>query len=706
MKYIIKRKCVIIVILSLIISVVSTSNSIGVEAESKNKLSNPTITYPTINNNGISQPTTDSEGNTVWDTIYFGNYWQNDTNGDGIVNTEDDKQPIRWRVLSVNSDKVLLIADQNLCKKKYNNITEEDTEVTWETCSLRTWLNDTFLNEAFTENEQKLIADTELINNDTIGIEHVIYDENLGITTPTDIELCGHGGNNTTDKIYLFSLDEIKNPSYGFVRGTDVFCEYSGQYWLRSPGYYNDSYNMINTAANVDYDRIDDSGENVNAYLGVRPVLNLKLSPDNAFLWTQGYSTNRYKDIDETTWDCIYFGHYWQNDTNKDGIADKNDAMEAIKWRVLSVDGDDAFLLSDQVLDYGYYDEYVDTDKNDQAATWETCTLRSWLNNDFYNVAFSSKEQSAIRTTRVVNEDNPYYNTNGGNNTDDKLYILSYNEILNSDYGFPSYLDYPRIGASESDRPVIPARSAKSTAYVKNRFVSHTDINFNADVEWYLRTPGYSLQYITYLGVDGYVWGVRWWDALTDLCFGHPLYDFQDSMSAFREYGIRPVLHLDLSSSTWTYAGTINTKNESTNVPSTIPEPIQATSKPTISAPPDMPASKPIVPPEQQPETPPSVKFKTPAKIKILTAKNKRSRSVTLSWKKTKNAFGYEIRYARNKKFKSCRKRTIKKTTTTFKNLTKKKTYYFKVRAFSVSQNKVQKKYGKWSSVKKIRIKK
>ena len=49
-----------------------------------------------------------------------------------------------------------------------------------------------------------------------------------------------------------------------------------------------------------------------------------------------------------STWDCIYFGNYWQNDTNGDGKADQNDEKEPIKWRVLSVDGDDAFLLADQ----------------------------------------------------------------------------------------------------------------------------------------------------------------------------------------------------------------------------------------------------------------------------------------------------------------------------------------------------------------------
>ena len=52
-----------------------------------------------------------------------------------------------------------------------------------------------------------------------------------------------------------------------------------------------------------------------------------------------------------TTWDCIYFGNYWQNDTNGDGKADQNDQKEPIKWRVLSVNGNDAFLLADQNFD-------------------------------------------------------------------------------------------------------------------------------------------------------------------------------------------------------------------------------------------------------------------------------------------------------------------------------------------------------------------
>ena len=124
-----------------------------------------------------------------------------------------------------------------------------------------------------------------------------------------------------------------------------------------------------------------------------------------------------------TTWDCVYFGNYWQNDTNGDGVADENDAKQPIKWRVLSVDGDDAFLLADQNLDAGPYNKsYTDV-------TWETCTMRSWLNgygassnvdsidyssDNFIDAAFTSAEKNVIRQVTVVNEDNPYYGTEGG----------------------------------------------------------------------------------------------------------------------------------------------------------------------------------------------------------------------------------------------------------------------------------------------------
>ena len=167
-----------------------------------------------------------------------------------------------------------------------------------------------------------------------------------------------------------------------------------------------------------------------------------------------------------TTWDCIYFGNYWQNDTN---------TKKPIKWRVLSVDGSDAFLLADQNLDAKPYNE-EDTD-----VTWATCTLRTWLNGTFLNTAFTSAEQTAIKNTTVVNEDNPYYETEGGANTTDKVYLLSIAEAINTAYGFNGEF------RTESE-----TREAKNTAYAKvcGAWTS-TSTEYEGNGYWWLRSRGY-----------------------------------------------------------------------------------------------------------------------------------------------------------------------------------------------------------------------
>ena len=55
----------------------------------------------------------DGTGITTWDCVYFGNYIQKDTNGDGKVTDEDEKQPIKWRVLSVEEDGTALLWQTN-----------------------------------------------------------------------------------------------------------------------------------------------------------------------------------------------------------------------------------------------------------------------------------------------------------------------------------------------------------------------------------------------------------------------------------------------------------------------------------------------------------------------------------------------------------------------------------------------------------------
>ncbi|MFR5617477.1 MAG: DUF6273 domain-containing protein [Clostridium sp.] len=83
------------------------------------------------------------------------------------------------------------------------------------------------------------------------------------------------------------------------------------------------------------------------------------------------------------------------------------------------MNGNDAFLLADKNLDDKLYN------KEHTSVTWATCTLRTWLNDTFLNTAFKSAEQAAIKNTIVVNEDHPSCGTEGGENTNDKVYLLS-----------------------------------------------------------------------------------------------------------------------------------------------------------------------------------------------------------------------------------------------------------------------------------------
>ena len=124
--------------------------------------------------------------------------------------------------------------------------------------------------------------------------------------------------------------------------------------------------------------------------------------------------------------DLIYLGNYEQDNNLENG-------KEPIVWEVLYLDGNQLLLQSRDILDF----KEVDTidDFNSYQFTWETCTLRSWLNNEFFNEAFDSSEQTLIIDSYVENLDNKYMSGQGGNDTMDKVYLLSNEEIMDY-YGY------------------------------------------------------------------------------------------------------------------------------------------------------------------------------------------------------------------------------------------------------------------------------
>ena len=114
----------------------------------------------------------------------------------------------------------------------------------------------------------------------------------------------------------------------------------------------------------------------------------------------------------------ITFGHYEQDE-------DLTNGQEPIEWIVLDVDekNQKAFLLSKSCLETKVvYPERV-------PMYWGASTLREWMNGEFLNAAFTAEEQEKILTTTVTNE-NPHGMKGAGADTEDKLYLLSHEEIL------------------------------------------------------------------------------------------------------------------------------------------------------------------------------------------------------------------------------------------------------------------------------------
>lgn len=215
---------------------------------------------------------------------------------------------------------------------------------------------------------------------------------------------------------------------------------------------------------------------------------------------------------------------------------------EPVKWRVLDKDGSTALLLADKALDCQKY--YI----VDEPVTWATSTIRSWLNgygaasNDkgvdysnknFIDAAFTSAQQGGILTSDLTNADGIVNETEGGNDTSDKLFFLSetdvYTDAANS-YGFVY-----------SENTNDEARRCKSSTYAKamGAYVSD-DPSYAGNCDWWLRTPAYYMSDVVGVSEQGYV----------DQDYGFDVY--------YADSGVRPALKLNLASSDlYSYAGTV-----------------------------------------------------------------------------------------------------------------------------------------------------
>ena len=344
-------------------------------------------------------------------------------------------QPISWRVLEKKTGKALLFSEKLVDSQLYFHTDSNRKAGTatvyannYEKSDIRAWLNESFFLTAFNTEESEKIEVTAV--------------SNTAQTTGAAKNQFALGS--TKDKVFLLSLKDTTNTDYGFSddalardkarekRLTDyALCQGAmsfsgvGRWWTRSPNassgdraLYVDGNGFAGSANLVD-----------DASLGICPALwvsldgkakkNTAVAEDNASSTTDGKTEKPKKTAAENrkepkVGDVIKFGKYTQSSTSA--------TAKVIEWQVLDKQDGKALVISKRALDGRKYNETV------ESVTWETCSLRAWLNTEFLDKAFSAEERAAIPTVTVSADKNPSFDTPPGNKTEDKVFLLSINE--------------------------------------------------------------------------------------------------------------------------------------------------------------------------------------------------------------------------------------------------------------------------------------
>ncbi len=170
------------------------------------------------------------------------------------------------------------------------------------------------------------------------------------------------------------------------------------------------------------------------------------------------------------------FGRFRQGDQGRDRD------VKPLEWLVLDVRGGKALLLTKQGIDVKWFH------KSSRSVTWETCTLRTrFLNDEFLRTAFTPAERKRIAVTTVRADPNPATEADPGNDTQDKVFLLSVREA-------ELYI------RSKIKRQCCPTAYAWSRG-ANSRGPYHE--SYSQTCWWWLRTPGCSNKYAAGVDVSG-----------------------------------------------------------------------------------------------------------------------------------------------------------------------------------------------------------
>lgn len=348
-------------------------------------------------------------------SVVFGSYEQDN-------NSDNGAEPLEWNVVGEEDGKVLLICKYGIEAMRYHT---SDDVVTWETCSLRQWLNHDFIDAAF--------------DDEKVDIQLSILENKDGMLSK--------GGNTTQDYVFLLSEEEF-NENMDFDARTQL-SEYAGEKvdkvytdgkllartWLRTPGAAQNATAVIDIKGHLEREG-DYNNMAVNA---VRPAMWVKKTPE------MEEQMAAYKELPIGSY--VTLGYYEQN-TNLDGL-------EPIEWQILDRKDGKALLISRYILDSYTYGKYSE--------------LREWLNSDFYNTAFDGEKEYIVESVHgekqyvdsvfllSKTEVDTYFDGNKISNraTAGTDYVKDMDTWHTSDGGVNKYGKFLRRGGTSGVRPAI-----------------------------------------------------------------------------------------------------------------------------------------------------------------------------------------------------------------------------------------------------------
>lgn len=407
----------------------------------------------------------------VGDLITIGRYEQDN-------DLDNGPETIQWRVLDKKDGKLLVISDKALDYISYSYEWEQVEKSVWATSCSRGWLNNYFMQTAFTSAEQARISLSDIHTDPSPGFDN-------------------DPGPDTQDYVFLLSAQETEQyfPTaesrrvllsdyvhpHNKIRinrqgwGTNA-TRIHGDWGLRSPNKYGtfayilDYQTIYWTAGDIWYDGGGFEGD-------VRPAMWIEAKPAAD---ASAYPSALPDAV--VPGDTITFGHYEQDNDTSNG-------PEAITWKVLDVQDGKALVISEKILARVRH-RYVEDGHG--AVTWETSRVRQWLSEDFFDAAFSDEEKTAVCLTNVKSEPNPdYTDTDPGKDTQDYVFVLGleqYDAYFADDGdlfdAIAPYTEVARVG-----NPYAKDELVRTAKY----YPMNNAVRGNADGSagwWWLRTVG------------------------------------------------------------------------------------------------------------------------------------------------------------------------------------------------------------------------